>query len=371
MKSIPTNANDRPHMRSIRLEEPAIQKILEQMDTVDGNGNGDKRLSERYKYRLMNVVLHLQQPGDGTALSFRCATRNLSEGGISILHGGYVHIGSRCVVQLISSHGAWEHVVGTVVGCRYVQANVHEVRIRFDHRVDPALYCSDAVKMRVLHVEDDPSIVRLVGTILRQLCAEVDVAQDGLEALERVEKASYDVILMDMEMPRMNGFKTTAELRKMGYTGTIVAATVLDNTGDEQRCIQAGCDRYIRKPFKREDLAALFDSFKREPLFSSLADEPGMAELVTAFVNELPGRLKAVSDAAGRLELAVLEQLARRLKAEAGGYGFEPISQAAEALENSARSGLPEENIKAKMAELSNWCLMARASVRNTSAPGA
>jgi len=356
-------------MRSIRLEEPAIQKILDQMDPVDDSGSTDKRLSERYKYRLMNVVLHLQQPGDGTALSFRCPTRNLSEGGISILHGGFVHIGSRCVVQLISSHGAWEHVVGTVVGCRYVQANVHEVRIRFDHRVDPALYCSDAVKMRVLHVDDDPSIVRLVGTILRQLCAEVDVAQDGLEALEKVEKGSYDVILMDMEMPRMDGFKTTAELRKMGYTGTIVAATVLDNPGDEERCIQAGCDRYIAKPFKRTDLAALFDSFKREPLFSSLIDEPGMVEMVTAFVNELPGRLKAVSEAAGRLELTVLEQLARRLKAEAGGYGFEPISQAAEALENSAKTRQPEDSIKARMADLTNWCLMARASVRNTSSP--
>lgn len=103
--------------------------------------DSSRRLSKRYPFRAMNIVLHLQQPGDGIAQTFRCPTRNLSKGGISILHGGFVHQGSRCLVQLMSSPDPGEPIAGTVVGCRYIQANVHEVHIRFDRRVDTAVYC--------------------------------------------------------------------------------------------------------------------------------------------------------------------------------------------------------------------------------------
>jgi two-component system, sensor histidine kinase and response regulator len=115
---------------------------------------------------------------------------------------------------------------------------------------------------RVLLVEDAPVALRLHEQFLKSAGAEVGIAQNGRIARDRALEAvasgrPYDLILMDMQMPVMDGYEATRELRQRGYNGPIVAVTAHANTGDRERCLEAGCDDYASKPVDRITFLAL------------------------------------------------------------------------------------------------------------------
>jgi two-component system, sensor histidine kinase and response regulator len=115
---------------------------------------------------------------------------------------------------------------------------------------------------RILLAEDVAATQRLYALYLRRAGAEVDLADNGAVAIERVEASMregrpYDVILMDMQMPVLDGYSATRALRQKGYAGPIIAVTAHALDGDRQRCIEAGCDDYCAKPAEREVLVGL------------------------------------------------------------------------------------------------------------------
>jgi CheY-like chemotaxis protein len=112
---------------------------------------------------------------------------------------------------------------------------------------------------RVLLAEDGPNNQRLNSFILRKAGAEVTVAENGQVALDlalaaREAGTPFDVILMDIQMPVMDGFEATRKLREADYTLPIVALTANDAENARELCLQAGCDEYVAKPVTRETL---------------------------------------------------------------------------------------------------------------------
>lgn len=110
-------------------------------------------------------------------------------------------------------------------------------------------------KLKVLLVEDNEMNQRLALVVLNKLGFEVDVADNGRIAIEHLEKTSYDVVLMDMQMPEMDGYEATAHIRKtMKNTIPIIAMTAHALSGEREKCLGYGMDEYISKPFRVEDL---------------------------------------------------------------------------------------------------------------------
>ena len=114
---------------------------------------------------------------------------------------------------------------------------------------------------RVLLCEDGPDNQRLIALLLKKAGVDVKVADNGQIGLEKALEARetgrpFDVILMDMQMPVMDGYTATAKLREAGYTDPIVALTAHAMAYDRQKCLDAGCDDYARKPISRADLLA-------------------------------------------------------------------------------------------------------------------
>ncbi|HEX5284511.1 MAG TPA: response regulator [Bryocella sp.] len=175
--------------------------------------------------------------------------------------------------------------------------------------------------LNILLAEDNLINQKLAVRLLQKRGHTVTVANNGREALATLEKTAFDLVMMDVQMPEMDGFQATVELRRRerGTGGRIpvVAMTALAMKGDKERCLQAGMDAYLSKPIRPEELdrvlesytsrgtakrgsaevAGTVDSVNMEALLKSVdADRGFIAELAEIFREDYPRHLKALRD---------------------------------------------------------------------------
>ncbi len=136
--------------------------------------------------------------------------------------------------------------------------------------VAPALQSVQKKSRFILVVEDNLVNQRLVVRLLEKDGHRLVVANNGLEAIRHYERESFDMILMDMQMPEMNGFEATAYIRnKEKLTGghiPIIALTANAINGDRERCLEAGMDDYLSKPIKADKLIEIITRFGSSPI---------------------------------------------------------------------------------------------------------
>ncbi|MBN2022326.1 MAG: response regulator [Pirellulales bacterium] len=131
--------------------------------------------------------------------------------------------------------------------------------------------------LRGLLAEDGIDNQRLISILLEKAGLDVDVAENGRVALERVAEAAdedrpYDLILMDMQMPALDGYNATRMLRQLGWDGPIVALTASAMQRDRDKCLAAGCNGYHTKPINQQAFRAMLGRYL-EPLVEAPADE--------------------------------------------------------------------------------------------------
>ena len=122
------------------------------------------------------------------------------------------------------------------------------------------------LQSRVLLAEDSIDNQMVIRFLLKKRKLEVDLAGDGQAACELAERSQadgrpYDLILMDIQMPRLNGLEATRRLRQQGWRGSIVALTAHAMGGDRERCLQAGCDDYLTKPISMDEFQAILQRY--------------------------------------------------------------------------------------------------------------
>jgi PAS domain S-box-containing protein len=259
----------------------------------------------------------------------------------------------------------------------------------------------------VLLAEDGPDNQLLITSVLRRRGLEVTVADDGRRAVDEAMAAwqagrPHDLILMDMQMPELDGYGATALLRSRGYPAPIVALTAHAMAGEREHCLAAGCDDYLAKPIDRDALfAAVTRHIQRwraaaprapapapepapepapagtapdpaAPLHSTMADDPEMSEIVGRFVDRLPQQAAAIRDAAARADATNLKRLVHQLKGAGGGYGFPALTELAGQLEQALLRDAAPAEVAARLDALIAACArVRRGSGAPVSAPAA
>jgi signal transduction histidine kinase/DNA-binding NarL/FixJ family response regulator/HPt (histidine-containing phosphotransfer) domain-containing protein len=125
-----------------------------------------------------------------------------------------------------------------------------------------------ATSLQILLVEDNPANQKLATYILQDRGHRVEIAEDGRQAIDLADKNRYDVILMDVQLPGMNGLETTAAIRKRA-TGSrqtpVIAMTAHVMEGDRDRCLAAGMDGYLSKPIRAQEMVSLVENLAAPP----------------------------------------------------------------------------------------------------------
>ena len=167
--------------------------------------------------------------------------------------------------------------------------------------------------MRVLLVEDTERLSQALVEILRKAGYEVDVAHDGVAGADMAAAGIYDVVLLDIMLPRRSGIDVLRDLREAGNTTPVILLTARDAVTDRVRGLDAGADDYLPKPFHASELLARIRAVTRRPAawHPSDAIEAEGLQLDTAGLEVHPAGAEAVSIELTSKESQLLEALMR------------------------------------------------------------
>jgi signal transduction histidine kinase/DNA-binding response OmpR family regulator len=196
--------------------------------------------------------------------------------------------------------------------------------------------------LSVLLAEDNKTNQEVAVGMLRKRGHRVDIAETGRQAVEAVRRGHYDVVLMDMHMPEMDGLEATREIRRFldGRPLPIIAVTANVLSGERERCVAEGMDGYLGKPFRAQELFAVVEAWNQAPEVAPLPPErraaapvdleafraglreagvEDMAEAVLAtFRAEAPGRMANLETAVAAGDAAAAGRAAHAYKSAAG-----------------------------------------------------
>jgi two-component system, sensor histidine kinase and response regulator len=224
-------------------------------------------------------------------------------------------------------------------------------------------------KIRILVAEDNVVNQKVALKMIEKLGYRADAVANGLEVIQALEIVPYDLVLMDVQMPEMDGLEATRIIRKGSSNPTlkldipIIAMTAHAMKGDRERCIEAGMDDYVSKPVQAWDLAAAIERWifgrrlaqksekpgepkKQTPIFDKASllrrvegDEEFLADLVSLFLEDIPRQISILEEALGNNNTFHCERVSHSIKGASANLGAESLRMVATEMEATVKNG--------------------------------
>lgn len=312
----PSNRNN-----TLNLTAEQLGALMDELDEMSEGGSA-RRNHARLEFRKHAIEVEVYQPSGGS-VTFCVACRNLSRGGMSVVHSSYMHVGTKCRVKVHHKTEGEQWLRGEVAQCRHVTGRVHDVGIRFAKEIDVADYIkidplgdsfslerveADKLQGRILLVTANEIDRKLIQVFL----SETSLRMINIEAYAEIPEQfgePFDVVLCDFDMDVVAAAEAVSALRTSGNKVPVIAIT--GDTADEvtsevRRC---RCNALLTKPIERvsllralaefillgrggdESLPASPSSQQTDPSLKPLADL--FAQDLQKFAEELAGAVKA------------------------------------------------------------------------------
>jgi CheY-like chemotaxis protein len=224
--------------------------------------------------------------------------------------------------------------------------------------------------LHILLAEDSPDNCLITLAYLEDTPYRVEIAETGAIACEMFEAGHYDLVLMDRQMPVMDGLTATRKMRAWEQANgrpptPIIALTASALKGDREKCLAAGCTAFLTKPIKQEVLLQSIkerstiapqssneESIRKDP--SLVPSHPKLAARIPAFLQNRRQDVIVMLDALARNDFSTVERLGHSMRGSGATFGFQAITDIGTALEKEARSADPDASRK-RIGELSTY----------------
>lgn len=216
--------------------------------------------------------------------------------------------------------------------------------------------------LRILLVEDNPDNQQIFLHMLESEGIVPCIANDGREGLEMATSSAagpFDLILMDMQMPVMDGFAATREIRRQGVSTPIVALTAYAMESDEKKCMDAGCSAFLTKPLVRSQLIKCMSAVAADLKQNAIADEAYVpppsdkfAVLVEKYKSSLVNYREELQHAAAEDDTSTLAKISHRIAGTAANYGFADLGSCARQCNETLRQADTGDELQSQLLKL-------------------
>lgn len=339
--------------RCVRLSDASRTELLDRLDRVEQlqlYAEGGPGLEDRVRFRHTEVALTVEHPGGGLGRFVVCA-RKIGKRGMSFLHGGFLHFGTRCSLALPTQWGGSETARGIVCDCHHIIGSVHDVNVSFDQEIDPRQFVADDDFPQVTAKLIDPA--ELVGHVL--LLDDQKVECDLLAhflgatkislvtftepgpAIDEIKRRAFDLVLCDLDLDTMSGVDVVKTMRTAGFSGPIIVLTGETNPARLHAPEEAGANAVVKKPYDQNRiLGVLFEWLNGEnaanngqPIYSDLANTFDSSDLIATYLSHVAQIVHEMNKYIAEDNFATVRQLCLTLRETGASYGFEPVSETA------------------------------------------
>ncbi len=228
-------------------------------------------------------------------------------------------------------------------------------------------------QLSLLLAEDDLISRRLIRILIEKLGHKVNVVENGKKAFDAFKEGQYDIVLMDIQMPLMDGLECTRKIREYEKSNNlpqvaIIAVTAHAMIGDKEKCLNAGMDDYLTKPIEEKVLLNKINKFRKnhdkdlkianiEKLNKLLENSSDVQEIVSDFLNYYPHQVHLIKERSNQGDYKVLANLVHKLKGSVSNFDAEKVVEVLEKLEIYAKKNnktLVEELLAKLEIELEN-----------------
>ncbi|MCB0550254.1 MAG: response regulator [Phaeodactylibacter sp.] len=241
-----------------------------------------------------------------------------------------------------------------------------------------------------LVAEDNPMNQHITSLMLNRWKVAHVIVSNGQEAISRIQTQSFNLILMDLQMPTMDGYRAAQEIRRLGFSVPIIALTAHAMPGEREKCLAAGMNDYLSKPVGEQELyqAILPHVFPPQPPAGHTLEEeitidydylmeiaggskPALAELARIFLTQAPQEVEEMEAALREKQFTRLASIAHSMKGTASYMGMEyPLGQQLKQLELAARADAPgQEELSILLKKISRMTEKALQKVREEVLP--
>lgn len=362
---------------TIGIDDRGLSLVLSSLDEASPKKGKPEvqRVHARWAFPRVSVPITIHHPG-GSETTLRMACRNLSRGGIGVLHSTYVYPGSRVTVTLPRISGGEVAVRGTAARCEHRQGVIHEVGIGFDREINVREFIRPDLFGRwvsfetvspgqlvgtIVHVDPSALDQKIVRHFLRDTGVRLRQAESGEQALETI-RGGCDMIVCERELGDMSGPEFVGRLRREGVHAPVVLVGPEPGGAGRDEIAACGCNAFLGKPFNEEQFLLAVAEFLLDPPEPEVVAPSGerSGELAAVYARRLAELARELERLIGENRGIDAYVVCLQIRGIAPALGFAALADRADQLAARLSTGQDARGLSAEAGELAVACSASR-----------
>ncbi|RMH10506.1 MAG: response regulator [Planctomycetota bacterium] len=356
----------------------SLEQLLDELDNRAGEGVAGNRTHVRWPFRHKSIPASVIQP-DGGEVQLLLACRNLSVGGMSVLHSAYLHPGTRITVVLPLATEGSKRISGRIVRCSHVRGTIHEIGVKFDQLInlrefkksDPfdAALAFENVDPRdltgtIVHIDPSQIDRQILRHMLRDSSLSIRGCESVEEAIPHIERGC-DLIICEYNLNSSDAATFAVSMQAEGQTQPIIVLSA-DRTSETASMVRRSpIDVFLSKPVDPQRLFSAIAEFlapesTRQEQTEQVETSEDMKELASAFAKSLPEYAEKLDEALKQHEAEDALRLATELRGTALTLGFPKVGKAATEVADALAQGASLDSLGRSIRKLITVCRQSR-----------